>query len=400
MLSARTKTGKVVSLGYRYKKETLDYLQKTEKFFCPVCGEALVLKLGERRIYHFAHKRGSVCSKSNENETPYHMEGKLQLFRWLRKHRFEAVLEYYDQEMKQRPDILYYQSKQKIALEYQCSSLPIEVFIKRNRQYVEHNYHPIWILGDNKLEYIHNNDVSLTDFHYMFLQETSNHHLYLPFFNPETGTLIFLTSIFPYAKKYAQAQSTILSLQDTAPPRILEPSVPVQKVFHNPTWKSKLDKYQWNWLMHPSKEQKGFARELYAKGLNPYLLPAEIGLPTPTSLLIKTIPGVWQTYVYLDILHQKTPGEWISSKVIRERFRQRIKRGDIQVRQTPLINEHQPLSAIFEYLELLSALGIIKSQGKETYQIQRPLLIPKSNREKEQFSTSFLQKLTRISVKR
>lgn len=42
----------------------------TQKYFCPVCGTELILKKGEIKIYHFAHKVGNdICPFAFEGES-------------------------------------------------------------------------------------------------------------------------------------------------------------------------------------------------------------------------------------------------------------------------------------------------------------------------------------------
>lgn len=107
MLTARTRTGKTVCLGYDYKKETLLHLRKKEEFVCPICGERLLPKLGDQKVYHFAHQPGSTCRDVYETESFDHLEGKRQLFQWLIRQNVPSILEHYDSEIQQRPDIMF-----------------------------------------------------------------------------------------------------------------------------------------------------------------------------------------------------------------------------------------------------------------------------------------------------
>ena len=54
----------------------------------PRLWEKLIIKAGNQRMYHFAHKKGGVCREVYENESVYHMEGKRQLYQWLSSQRF------------------------------------------------------------------------------------------------------------------------------------------------------------------------------------------------------------------------------------------------------------------------------------------------------------------------
>ncbi|MGG5253264.1 competence protein CoiA [Neobacillus sp. SM06] len=387
MLSALTKAGKRISLGYPYKKETLLYFRSKEEFFCPICGEKVYLKLGEQKIFHFAHRSGGACREFYENETEYHMDGKLQLYRWLKKQKIDAVLEYYDKDIKQRPDIAFQVNGQKFALEYQCSSLPEKNFTKRTNLYLQKGYMPLWIVGGNHLKESQPGAVSLNSFHYLFLRENADRHMFLPFFSPEHSRFIVLSSIFPYTTKYALVKKAEFPLKQSSVQSIINPVI--LPVVNSSLWKTRADLHQSNWCMHPGKEQKNFFEELYINRLNPFLLPVEIGLPIPHGQLIQTLPFVWQTYFYLDVLFHKNPGEWISPDEIKSSFLKRVASGQIMVRITPQVTSDYALEAVKEYLHMLEKLGRITPLQNGYFRVETPLVIPKTNSEKEAISKNF-----------
>jgi hypothetical protein len=45
----------------KHKKEFFEY-------FCPFCGEKVFPKMGDKKVWHFAHASGSACSKSEREE--------------------------------------------------------------------------------------------------------------------------------------------------------------------------------------------------------------------------------------------------------------------------------------------------------------------------------------------
>ena len=184
MLTARTKSGTIFSLSNDYEKENLLILRNNEKFFCPVCGEAVSLKLGNQRIYHFAHRSGTVCSDFHESESLYHINGKLQLFQWLHMQGIPAELEYYDSMIGQRPDIMFDFGGNRYALEYQCSPIPEEIFIKRTQSYIQHHYIPLWIIGSKHIKAKRSNVFSLSNFDYFFLRKTTTQAIGTSFLLP------------------------------------------------------------------------------------------------------------------------------------------------------------------------------------------------------------------------
>ncbi len=123
------------------KKKRFCTLRNKEEFICPVCGEEVTLKLGNQRIFHFAHKKVGTCRDFYERESVYHMDGKRQLYQWLVQQKIPSILEYYDREIEQRPDVMFVYQGKKYALEYQCSTISETVFMKRTRSYLERWVH-------------------------------------------------------------------------------------------------------------------------------------------------------------------------------------------------------------------------------------------------------------------
>jgi competence protein CoiA len=390
LLTARTKTGKKICLGYDYKKETLLYLRNKEEFVCPVCGDNVSLKLGDQRIFHFAHKRGGKCRDFYENESVYHMEGKRQLFQWLRRQKIPSELEYYDKEIQQRPDIMFTYNRKKYALEFQCSSIPEKVFMKRTNTYLRNGYQPLWIIGSNQIHQKKKNIVSLSNFHYLFLRNTTEESLYIPSYCPEKSHFQLIGSIVSYSIKNAFSENFLFPVNKLALNSLLNPQLTNQ--INVDSWNSELENFILNYTLHPSPRLYSFLHELYNQNLNPYLLPPEIGLPVRHSLLIQTSPIIWQTYLYLDVLGKRHLEDIISVQEIERGFKRRIGRKEIIIRNLPQFERLNPFLAVMEYLNQLEKLGFLSQKGETIFQRQKDLMIPRSNREREESTKFFFQK--------
>jgi competence protein CoiA len=384
-----TKNGKKLCLGYDYKRETLLYLRSKEEFFCPVCGENVTLKLGEKRIYHFAHQGGGNCREFYENETDYHMNGKLQLYQWLRSQKISVELEFYDKEIQQRPDIMFIFNGKKIALEYQCSAISEQLFTKRTDKYLQHGYTPLWILGGNHFKQYHDDTVSLTNFHYLFLRKMNAGQFYIPYYFSDKKTFHHLYSIFPFSIKKALAKKSTYLLDQMTLSQLLEQNVSPK--INIKAWKEKLERYQLHWSSYPSPHQKQFLNELYYRRMNLFLMPPEIGLPVPHSWLIQTPVFIWQIYLYLDILRQRIPGDFFSMAEVERSFANRVKKDQIHIRICPQIDNIRPFQAVMNYLFILIRYGVLKHVDTNLFQLKRSLKIPMNNREKEEIASHFYQ---------
>ncbi|MEH7416364.1 competence protein CoiA family protein [Neobacillus drentensis] len=388
MLTALTKTGKKICLGFEYRKDTLMSLRDKEEFICPVCQERVLLKLGDQRIFHFAHKLGGQCREFYENETYEHLEGKRQLFQWLIKQNIASVLEYYDRNIQQRPDIMFNYNGKRYALEYQCSTLPDKVFTKRTSTYLENGYIPLWILSSSHLHQKRKDLITLSNFQYSFLRTASSGKLYIPAYCPEKQIFQLVESITPFSIKNSFAHLSSLPIQSIELDSILDPQN--DHPLTQARWSKEMEKYIFNWALHPRAEHKPFLQEVYNQGLNIFLLPPEIGLPVDHSVLIQTPPFIWQTYLFVDVLAHKTPHELITLKEIYTSFQKRISKKQIIIRHLPQVKNVNPFSVMIEYLLLLEKFNFLTRKGDMIFEVQKKILFPHTNREKEEAKQNFL----------
>ncbi|WP_462408990.1 competence protein CoiA [Neobacillus sp. Marseille-QA0830] len=399
MLTAKTKSGKSLSLGLEYKKEKLLELRDKEEFLCPICGEEVTLKLGEQRIFHFAHKKGTACSLTLEGETVRHMEGKRQLYQWLFRQRIPCMLEYYDREIQQRPDIMFQYNGRKYALEYQCSTIAEKDFIKRTTSYLDHDYVPLWILSSDRLKQDNGHFITLSSFNFLFLRSSSSGNLYIPAYCPENQLFHFVSSITPYSIKNAFASHSFYTLEKLQLNGLLEPR-PI--IYCHPgisQWLKTLERTKLTWSVHADACSSPFLSELYRQGLNLFLLPPEIGLPVPHALLIQTPPLIWQTYFFLDVLKNKQPGERVTPHEINAHLNQRINRREVILRHLPQLDqpENPPIKPLLEYLHILVDMEIlVLNKLSNDFYLRQPLLIPSTNRQSEARKLAFTEKCDRI----
>ncbi|WP_248715740.1 competence protein CoiA [Convivina praedatoris] len=124
-------------------------------YFCPACRQPLILKRGEHKVAHFAHRDLSVCQHTfSEGESSTHLTGKLALYQLLKGQgtiQLEPVLAAIDQ----RPDLLWQHPQSgMIAIEYQCSPISAKRLAERNQGYRSQGISVYWILGP---KYYHKN---------------------------------------------------------------------------------------------------------------------------------------------------------------------------------------------------------------------------------------------------
>lgn len=118
--------------------------EKGGAFFCPCCKSEVILKKGEVKFPHFAHKQLVTCQGASESETLEHIQGKLLVAKNCERFGISYELEAFLPEINQRADVLI---EKKTAIEFQCSSLSIERLKERTENYQSHGYQVFWILG-------------------------------------------------------------------------------------------------------------------------------------------------------------------------------------------------------------------------------------------------------------
>jgi len=147
ILTAKKCDGSIIILLPNMKKEQLREWRKTASFMCPQCEDLVHLKVGEIIIPHFAHKKNASCSASfSEGESKEHLEGKQQLYEFLRGIGKDVVLEPYFKSLAQRPDLLVTDDIGQVPIEFQCSTIPVNQIELRTSGYKSAGMRPIWLL--------------------------------------------------------------------------------------------------------------------------------------------------------------------------------------------------------------------------------------------------------------
>ncbi|MBP1915666.1 competence protein CoiA [Lederbergia galactosidilytica] len=375
MLTALNDEGKLISLVNVPKNLAKQKL--SSHYYCPVCHEHLILKVGKIRIPHFAHKQFAKCSNSTtEPESPRHLLGKKHLYHHYQRNGFDVYLEYYLPEIQQRPDLLVKKGNHLYAIEYQCSPLPRQRLMERNAGYRKLNILPIWILGTKPYKKRKNKIFELSDFQFSLCTYTSKAGLTLLSYLPEKQTFLQLSKMtsLPSTKLIGLLQE--IPLEKKFPPVHDLP-------FDFQTWLNEKRTWIQYKVYYGNLHNDLFLKEVYTTGHNPFLLPEICGLPLPHAHLIYDSPIVWQFYIYLDCLQEIPIGQKLSLKWVNQRILQRINNGMITIREFPLDfnNQYTWKVPISEYFSLLTSLEYLSKIGEDLFMIEKKVKIPKNTEE-------------------
>ncbi|WP_217642739.1 competence protein CoiA [Bacillus sp. UNCCL13] len=391
MLTAVTDGGLEVCLADANDKLKLLSYRREEHFLCPSCKQRVIMKLGDKRIYHFAHIGGSSCPHTYERESLYHLEGKKQLYLWLKKEGYCPILEQYDPEIQQRPDITFIKDGKKYAVEYQCSSIAADLFKKRTKAYISQNYHPLWILGGNHFKRKGENTISLSGFDFLFYKTEE----FIPYYCSKQNKFILATDIHPISPQKAYANFTFIQPENTPVDLLLKPKKKIPVNLR--AWCKLLQKVRLNMCKYHTQREGRFLKTLYHNRLNPFLLPPIVGIPIQSSVIIETSPLIWQAYVFLDSIHNKKLGQTIYTRDVIGAFFRRCNLKEILIREIPSLCGSKVDQAVNDYLEVLTELGILKKTSESTFLLMVKVEIPQTTLEQQEMEASLYQLLDTIS---
>ncbi|TYS62804.1 competence protein CoiA [Bacillus infantis] len=376
MLTAIRKSGKFINSADFTDRETLRKLKVKEGcFLCPVCREKVMLKVGTRKIPHFAHYKEHSCEASFENESEYHMKGKLDIYRWLIANNVHARLETYIKSIKQRPDICFVYAGKKFAVEFQCSPIPESLIASRTSAYKEAGFTPIWILGGKEIRRTSARKASFSEFHYSFVNRSSDAPYHLLSYCPDVQSFIFLSNICPLTTRNVLTDFSVIPLHQMKFPNLI--TAPRIVRFPPADWQKEICKLQQTYSLTPNTFKHPFYMAIYQAGLHLSLLPPHIGIPVLHSLWISTPPLVWQGYLHTDCFIGLKPGEKVTKNEILQSLKRRIRAGDVKVRELPL-SEGEYSLAVTEYFCHLSASGVFQFEGEGIYRLAHEWTIPKT----------------------
>ncbi|HEX3624878.1 MAG TPA: competence protein CoiA family protein [Verrucomicrobiae bacterium] len=114
-------------------------------FSCLECGDRVILKVGKRKVNHFAHANPLACRYA-DNESDAHRRCKIEIFEALRTLPgvSEAALE--KQMGTVRPDVWAFIKGVPVAVEVQISSLSVETIMARTIDYYQRGIYVLWLL--------------------------------------------------------------------------------------------------------------------------------------------------------------------------------------------------------------------------------------------------------------
>lgn len=362
MLQAKLNNGSLITLATLTKEEILQIKKRQEVFYCPLCSSQVIMKAGTKMIPHFAHLSSVDCLSHEGGEGPYHEQGKLLLYQWLKSQRLNVTLEAYIPEISQRPDLLLVLNEKRIAIEYQCARIPIEQIRHRNKGYKRAGITPIWIIGATRLKRQTKNHVKIDQFTRHFINQFSPADPQILFyFCPHTLQFITIQDLYFTGMGQAIGKIQSAKLHQINFKEIFK-KYPFSKREILQLWKKEKRQFRLKQRKRLYGSELAWHQWLYLKRTHVELLPSIIHLPIASQHRMNSPTWNWQSRLCIDLLDPLQLSDHFSLHSCKQLLQKHINHSA----SFPLIASTE--DPIEHYLQFLALLKIIEQQSSGHYQ--------------------------------
>ncbi|WP_144470169.1 competence protein CoiA [Bacillus safensis] len=305
MNAAIMDNGKLIRITHHLSKSRLEHVRTTCKFYCPECREEVQLKLGEHRVYHFAHKQLTACPVAS-GETAYHQAGKEAIMNWLRLLGYKPALEKYMSKIHQRPDVTVSTGSAAYAIEFQCANISRQELRRRTAGFREAGLLPIWMIGANRLKRKSAQLFSFSSIHWGILRESEKRRLI--FFCPIQNRFIHLDQFLAFQPTKVCAAMTVRppSAYRELPAPLSPPSSKRQV---NQQWLKCIQQFRQRPPRILSNESKRLRDIFYEHHQTAFpFLPTELFIPVQEAYIFTSPVYVWQGCLYDWMVRKKGNG--------------------------------------------------------------------------------------------
>ncbi|WGD97463.1 competence protein CoiA family protein [Bacillus safensis] len=305
MNAAIMDNGKLIRITHHLSKSRLEHVRTTCKFYCPECREEVQLKLGEHRVYHFAHKQLTACPLAS-GETAYHQAGKEAIMNWLRRLGYKPALEKYMSKIHQRPDVTVSIGSATYAIEFQCANISRQELRRRTEGLREAGLLPIWMIGANRLKRKSSQLFSFSTIHWGILRESEKRRLI--FFCPIQNRFIHLDQFLVFQPTKVCAAMTVRPPSAYRElPALLSPLSSRRQV--NQQWLKCIQQFRQRPPRILSNESKRLRDIFYEHHQTAFpFLPTELFIPVQEAYIFTSPVYVWQGCLYDWMMRKKGNG--------------------------------------------------------------------------------------------
>ncbi|MBD3859758.1 competence protein [Bacillus sp. 28A-2] len=329
MNAAIMENGKLIRITHHVTKSRLEHVRATCKFYCPECRQEVQLKLGEHRVYHFAHKQLTACPLAASGETAYHHAGKAAIKNWLTRLGHEPMLEKYVSKVQQRPDVTVTIGDASYAIEFQCANISQQELRKRTEGLRAAGLFPIWIIGANRLKRKSTQLFSLSAIHWGILRQTKKRRLI--FYCPIQQMFIHLDHLLVFQPTKICATITV------RPPSAYRPfsallTSSLGKRPLNKQWLRCIQQFRQKPPRILSNESKRLSHIFYEHHKTAFpFLPSELFIPLTEAYIFTSPVYVWQGCLY-DWMMRKREGDPVTIRHLIKEINRCVKAKEVKLR--------------------------------------------------------------------
>ncbi|MEC3592888.1 competence protein CoiA family protein [Bacillus pumilus] len=364
MNTAIMDNGKLIRITHHLSKNRLEHVRTTCKFYCPECREEVQLKLGEQRVYHFAHKQLTTCPLAS-GETAYHQAGKEAIMNWLQRLGHKPVLEKYVSKIHQRPDVAVSIGGTSYAIEYQCSNISRQELRKRTAGLREAGLFPIWVIGANRLKRKSAQLFSFSSIHWGMLRESQKGSLI--FYCPLQNRFIHLAQLLVFQPTKICAAMTVRpptayrKLSD-----ILSPPSSKRQVYKQ--WLKCIQQFRQRPPRILSNESKQLRDVFYEHHQTAFpFLPTELFIPLKEAYIFTSPVYVWQGCLY-DWIMRKKGNRPVTIQLLMTEIKRCVQMKEVKLRYGDISIE-EIKEVITAYVHALVRQGFLHMTKEGNYEV-------------------------------
>ncbi|UCZ51951.1 hypothetical protein LGQ02_13955 [Bacillus shivajii] len=367
-----------------WTEDELRELEAISPFCCPICEDRLILKLGDKQAWHFAHISNSSCSLNRGGESKEHLDGKLELAHWLEIHGYSPTLEKYFPHIKQRADVFVNIRNQPIAFELQRSAIPIKELINRTNEYEIYNIKPIWVGFQSESIQKHSIVFPRNTLHHHFIQ--AHPQLYSLYLDPKKKRWIVL-SRFRYINSKKMMAYPIELTYSISPLNLFTLSLSTGNTVTSPhkydisyleSWKKEIMKKRTKRYLSLSKAE-AFVLPLFLQHqLNLNYVPALCCLPLKSNFLFTTAPELWQSHLVLNVINRTPINSQLTISNIINNYVEICEDGPFLMAEIGVHIKDMLRKTITEYFDVLCHFHVLKKCYIGVYMIKKHITVNKS----------------------
>ncbi|WP_285395506.1 competence protein CoiA family protein [Lysinibacillus sp. fls2-241-R2A-57] len=289
-------------LPYQYSREALQRFRQQMKFYCPQCLQPVQLKIGEYNIPHFAHNANNSCVQLfSEGESKLHLQGKIQLFEWLRKLGHTVKLEPYLPNLSQRPDVLLIKEQKQIAIEFQCSSISHEKWQLRTSGYEKNSIQPLWLFQTPQRQSTQGiQKIFIAPIMQKMITTTAQGLSYLVTYDAKVSRFIYWTNLLHVHGHTFIGKVQELTIHKQHLPFYVPTSITKEEFrLYWQLYKKQCKQFVYQRLLHSKKGARdSFLRSSYELRFALTAMPDYVGVPVKDAEAIPLFPIEWQTILH------------------------------------------------------------------------------------------------------